>query len=227
MFGNKELLKAIALLLLIRKRLGSNIVKNFSVNKLVGITGVHAHTIRKRMRVLSEYGLAVMEGQTLVLRSIVSKHTRRNVKLGERKMDYSSLKGIEYSLQAILVVTIQNRKEFAKQTIRNAHGGSRDYKTVKAARSAARKFGYGDEYVEKGLSYRTIARRLGVCIKTAVEVVKFGVKRAFFTKATRFLSTYMPSVCGRDIFGYTFTTRNYAYVVLANTYTVAPCLSLV
>ena len=33
MFGNKELLKAIAMFLLIRKRLGSNILKDYSINK--------------------------------------------------------------------------------------------------------------------------------------------------------------------------------------------------
>lgn len=44
MFGNKELLKAIAMFLLIRKRLGSNILKDYSVNKLVNLLGTHART---------------------------------------------------------------------------------------------------------------------------------------------------------------------------------------
>ena len=97
MFGNKELLKAIAMFLLIRKRLGSNVVKNYSINKLVNLLGAHARTINKRLRVLSQYGLVTIVGKTLMLRSIVSKHTKRNVKLGERKMEYSSLKNVEYS----------------------------------------------------------------------------------------------------------------------------------
>ena len=227
MFGNKDLLKAIAMLLLIRKRLDSNVIKDFSVNKLVTLLGIHAHTVKKRLRVLFDCSLASLERGNLVLRSVVSKHAKRNVKLGERKMDYSSLKCVEYSLQAILVIVIQSRKDFAKRTIRNAHGDSRDYKVVKSARSASRKFGYGSEYVERGLSYRTIAKRLGVCIKSAVNVVKFAEKRAFFKKTTHFLSTYMKSVCKRVVYGYTFTTTDYAYRVLANTYTVSPCLALV
>lgn len=227
MFGNAGLLKAISMLLLVRKRLGTNVVKHYSINKLVGITGAHAHTIAKRMRVLVECGLAEMKGRAMVLRSVVSKHAERNVKLGERKVDYSSLKGVEHSLQAILVVIIQNRKDFVKRTIRNAHGASHDYKTVKAAQSAARRSGYGNEYVERGLSYKTIARRLGVCVKTAVGIIKFAEKRAILKKTTHFLSTYMKSVCKREVYGYTFTTRDYAYRVLANTYTVSPLLALV
>ena len=227
MFGNKELLKAIAMFLLIRKRLGSNILKDYSINKLVNLLGAHACTIKKRMHVLAQYGLVTIVGKTLMLRSVVSKHAKRNVKLGERKMEYSSLKSVEYSLQAILVVVVQSRKDFAKRTIRNAHGASHDFNVIKAARDAARKFGYGFEYKENGLSYKTIARRLGVSVKTAVEIVKFAVKRTILKKTTHSIATYMQSVCGMEVYGYTFTTRNYGYKVLANSYSVAPCLAMV
>lgn len=227
MFGNKELLKAIAMFLLIRKRLGSNILKDYSINKLVNLLGAHACTIKKRMHVLAQYGLVTIVGKTLMLRSVVSKHAKRNVKLGERKMEYSSLKSVEYSLQAILVVVVQSRKDFAKRTIRNAHGASHDFNVIKAARDAARKFGYGFEYKENGLSYKTIARRLGVSVKTAVEIVKFAVKRTILKKTTNSIATYMQSVCGMEVYGYTFTTRNYGYKVLANSYSVAPCLAVV
>ena len=213
MFGNKELLKAIAMFLLIRKRLGSNILKDYSINKLVNLLGAHARTIKKRMYVLSQYGLVTIVGKTLMLRSVVSRHAKRNVKLGQRKMEYSSLKSVEYSLQAILVVVVQSRKDFAKRTIRNAHGASHDFKVVKSARDAARKFGYGFEYKENGVS-----------VKTAVEIVKFAVKRTILEKTNHSIATYMQSVCGMDVYGYTFTTRNYGYKVLANTYSVAPCL---
>lgn len=227
MFNNKELLKAIAMFLLIRKKLGSNVLKNYSINKLVNLLGAHSRTIKKRIRVLSQYGLLTIEGKTLVLRSIVSKHAKRNVKLGERKVEYSSLKSVEYSLQAILVVVIQSRKDFAQRTIRNAHGASHDYKVVKAARDVARKFGFGFEYVEKGLSYKTIAKKLGVSIKTAVEIVKFAVKRTILKKTKHFISEYLPKVNFMEVLGYNFTTRYYGYKVMANTYSVSPSLALV
>lgn len=224
MFGNKELLKAIALFLFIRKRLGTNILKDYSVNKLVEITGAHASTIKKRMRVLYQYGLVSTNGNTLLLCSIVSKHAKRNIKIGQRKMEYSSLKSVEYSLQAILVVVIQSRKDFAKRTIRNAHGASHDYKTVKAARAAERKFGYGSEYVENGLSYKNIAKKLGVSVKNAVKIVKFAVKRKILKKFTHSIATYLPKVNFMEDLGYTFTTRNYGIIILANTYSISPAL---
>ena len=227
MFGNKELLKAIAMFLLIRKRLGSNILKDYSINKLVNLLGAHACTIKKRMHVLAQYGLVTIVGKTLMLRSVVSKHAKRNVKLGERKMEYSSLKSVEYSLQAILVVVVQSRKDFAKRTIRNAHGASHDFNVIKAARDAARKFGYGFEYKENGLSYKTIARRLGVSVKTAVEIVKFAVKRTILKKTKHFISDYLPKVNFMEVSAYNFTTRNYGYKVMANTYSVSPSLALV
>lgn len=227
MFGNKELLKAIAMFLLLRKRLGGSVIKNYSINKLVSITGAHASTIKKRIRVLSQHGLVSVVGKSLRLCSIVSKHAKRNVKLGERKVKYTSLKSVEYSLQAILVAQIQLTKDFAKRTIRNAHGASHDYKVVKAARDAARKFGYGFEYVEKGLSYKTIAKKLGVCVKSAVEIVKFAEIRTILKKTTHFIPQHLPSVGYMEVYGYQFTTRNYGYNVLANTYSVAPSLALV
>lgn len=229
MFGNKELLKSVAMYLLIRKRLGSNVLKNYNINKLVSITGAHARTIKKRIRVLSQYGLVTIVGKTLILRSIVSKHAKRNVKLGERFMEYSTLKKVEYSLQAMLAKELQNKKDYAKRTIRNAHGASHDYKVVKAARDAARKFGYGFEYVENGLSYKTIAKKLGVCVKTAVKIIKFAEMRKILKKMTHFVSTYIPN-CKPNLLsglGYTFFTRNYGYKVAANTYSVAPSLALV
>lgn len=224
MFGNKDLLKAVSMFLLIRKRLGGNTIRRYSINKIVTLLGAHARTVEKRMRVLFRYGLVSMSGESLVLRSVVSKHTNRNVKLGDRKVSYENLKSVERSLQAILVVFIQNRKDFAKRTIRNAHGGSHDYKVVKAARDMSRKFGYGLEYVEKGLSYKTIAKKLGVSIKTAVEVIKFAVNRAFLKKEKHFFSEFMPFVNGREVYPYTFATRNYVYKIFPNTYSVSPAL---
>jgi len=229
MFSNKELLKAIAMFLLIRKRLGSNILKDYSINKLVNLLGAHARTIKKRMHVLSQYGLVTIVEKTLILRSVVSKHAKRNVKLGERYMEYSTLKNVEYSLQAMLAKELQNKKDFAKRTIRNAHGASHDYKVVKAARDAARKFGYGFEYVENGLSYKTIAKKLGVCVKTAVKIIKFAEMRKILKKTTHFVSTFIPNAKPNLLegLGYTFFTKNYGYKVGANTYSVAPSLALV
>lgn len=219
MFGSKKLLKAIAMLLLIRKRTNcKNRFSKFKYNHLVEITGMHPNTIKERMHTLVEYGIAIFNGETLVLRSITSKHVNRNIKLG--KFNYGNVKSVEISLRSLLIVIIQNRKNFCKRAIRNAHNG-RNAKRIKSARKVSRKYGFGNEYVEKGLSYKTIARKLGVCVKTAVETVKFGVKMRFFKKEKHCISYFMPFVNYRDVYGYTFTTKNYGYIIQPNTYEVS------
>ena len=134
-------------------------------------------------------------------------------------MDFTNVKTVERSLQALQVVFLQQRKDFCKHTIHNAHSGFNP-KKIKAARKACRKYGFGDKYVERGLSYATIARKLGLSVTTAFNVVKYGVLKKYFKKFTHFVWTILKGVCGMDIEGYTFTTKNYGFQVQANTYTV-------
>lgn len=220
MFGSKKLLKSIAMLLLIRKKTnGKDRFRKFKYNHLVEITGMHPNTIKERMHTLVEYGLAIFNEDTLMLRSITSRHAKRNIRLS--KFNYENVKSVEISLRSLLIVILQNRKNFCQRAIRNSNNG-RSAKRIKSARMVSRKYGFGKEYVERGLSYRTIARKIGVCVKTVIETVKFGVKRHFFKKETHFIPTFMPCVNKREVFGYTFTTRNYGFVVQSNTYKVAP-----
>lgn len=221
MFGNGRLLKAIAMSLLVRHRTNTNIIKDFTVNKLVVITGMHPTTIKKRLHTLKEDGLVSYCGKNLVFRSLVSRHKKRNIRLA--KIAYGNVKNIERSLQAILVAVIQLRKEFAKRTIRNAHHGC-NAKDIKAAQKTARRYKWGNEYVEHGLGYKKIAKTLNCCKATATKIVNFAIGRSILKKQTHYEYTFMPGVNHRFVDGYTFTTKNYAFVVKANTYEVAPCL---
>ena len=222
MFGSVKLLKAIAMSLLVKYRTKTNIIKDFTYNKLAAITGMHPDTIKKRLRTLREYGLVSMSGNKLVFRSLVSRHKRRNVRIA--KMKFAKIKDVERSLQAILVATIQLRKEFAKRAIRTAHNG-RSFKEVKSAQKLSRRYKWGNEYVERGLGYKKIAKALNICKATAVKIVKFAVKRAVLKKTTHYNYTFLPGINYYNPNNeYTFVTRNYGYKVGANTYEVAPCL---
>ena len=216
-FGDKELLKALAMAYLIKHRTKSSNIRHYSINLIRTITGIHATTIKKRLQTLNEYGLILIEKDNLIIRSTVSKHTKRNMNIG--RMDFTSVKTVERSLQALQVVFMQQRKDFCKHTIHNAHSGFNP-KKIKAARKACRKYGFGDKYVERGLSYATIARKLGLSVTTAFNVVKQGVKRKYFKKFTHFVRTFLKGVYGMYIEGYTFTTKNYGFQVQANTYKV-------
>ena len=213
-FCNKELLKALAMAYLIKHRTKSSNIRHYSINLIHSITGIHAVTIKKRLQTLNEYGLILIEKDNLIIRSTVSKHAKRNMNIG--RMDFTSVKTVERSLQALQVVFIQQRKDFCKHT---THNGSNP-KKIKAARKACRKYGFGDKYVERGLSYATIAKKLGLSVATAFSVVKYGTVKKYFKKFTHFVGTFLKGVCGMDIQGYTFTTTNYGFQVQANTYKV-------
>ena len=216
-FGNNELLKALAMAYLIKHRTKSSNIRHYSINLIHSITGIHAVTIRKRLQTLNEYGLILIENDNLIIRSTVSKHVKRNMNIG--RMDFTSVKTVERSLQALQVVFMQQRKDFCKHTIHNAHHGFNP-KKIKAARKACRKYGFGDKYVEHGLSYAIMARKLGLAVTTVFNIVKQGIRRKYFKKFTHFAWTVLKGVCGMDIQGYTFTTKNYGFQVQSNTYTV-------
>ena len=225
MFGSNKLLKAIAMSLLVRKRTNTNIIKNFTYNKLAKITGMHPDTIKKRLRTLKDYDLVSFSGKSLTFRSLVSRHKMRNIRLA--KIAYNKIKDVERSLQAILVATIQLRKDFAKRTIRTAHNG-RNPKKVKSAQKLSRRYKWGHDYVERGISYKKIAKTLGCCKATATKIVKFAVNRSLLKKETHYEYTFLPHINYYNPNGdYTFTTRNYGYRVKANTYEVAACLAVV
>lgn len=224
MFRSNELLKAVAMSLLVRKRINGNTVRNFTINKLATITWMHATTIKKRLHTLKECGLVSYNGKSLIFRSLVSRHKQRNVRLA--KVAYDKIKDVERSLQAILVAVMQIRKDFVKRTILTAHNG-RYPKEVKRAQKLSRRYKWGHDYVERGLGYGKIAKSLNLCKATAVKIIKFAQKRGILTKQTNYDWYFMPGINFLDMkdHGYTFTTKNYACVVRANTYTVAPCLT--
>lgn len=220
MFGNISLLKAMAVLLLVRKRHGSTIA-HFTYNKLHDITGMHPDTLKKRIKTLADYNLVSIEGETITFRSITSRHNKRNSRLS--KVDYTNVKTVLRSLQAILVVNIQLHKEYIKRVIRQANG--HDLKKVKAARRTLRRYGYTTHYEEYGLGYKKIAKELGCCKQTAESIVGFAVGRKMMKKTKNVISHYMKGVWYQYVEGYTYTTRNYAVKVLGNIYSVADAFS--
>lgn len=224
MFRSSKLLKAIAMLLLIRKRSNSNIIKNFTINKIAVITGMHASTVKRRLRTLGEYGLVAYCGKSISFRSVTSKHKERNINI--TKTAYGKIKDVERSLQAILAAIIQLRKDFVKRTILTAHNG-RNAKQVKSARKLSRRYRWGNQYVERGLGYEKIAKTIGCCKATAVKIIKFAENSEILRKKKNYKWFFMKGVNYLNMrnYGYTFTTKHYACVVMANTYSVAPCIA--
>lgn len=222
--GDKAAQKAVSLLLLLKSRIGrTSSIKGASVNKIAALSGTSPSTIKKYIHVWEEMRLVEWQGSNgnvLIIRRLASKTHHRNVEVD--KLNYKTFKMLYKTLRSLLFLILNSHKRFIERLLRTAtdpqHG--EDYKKArKLSEYYARRDADGVfRYKEYGLSYKTIAKKLGYCARTAEEIVKFALKLKWCRKTTRFLSQFMPNVRGLFVEGYTFTTKDHGYKVLANTY---------
>lgn len=219
------LLKAIALLLFYKNKYKSSTIKNFTYNKIRKDTGLHISTIKKRIDTLKRNGYVSIQHGHIVFLSVSSHNSKRNVKV---KCDGMSVSDIEKSLYTSMIVEIQNRKDFAKHIIQVASNPSKYTKmdVIKKARKLCIKYGYdwNKGYREFGLSYKKIAKTLGVCLQKAFEIVSFAIEQNILAKTKRIKQSFIKGISSavNHIYDYdfTFVTKNNTYKVYANTYTI-------
>ena len=214
---SKQTQKAVALALYCKDHLGVDYIDNFSYNKLHNITGMHDTTLRKRVKTLLKMGLAFMQKDRLVFARIKKDQKRNNFSL-----DTTGLKTIrDYEKLVVIsgIAVILHDKELAKNVIDNLHN-PKCLKDLKEARQLARSYGY-TSYKENGISYDYMAKKFGCSIKTMVEIVKFATKKGFLALKKNVETFFAHSICWRlnkNNSQFTFTTKNYAYIVHANSY---------
>lgn len=222
---NDGLLKAVALSLFFKNRFVSSTVNNFTYNKIKSATGLHITTIKKRIDTLKKYGLVSIKNNNLVFLSISSSNADRNVVISCEKD--TSIKDIEKLLYTAMVVEIQRKKDFVKHLLQTAHDPKKHQKLgeVKRARKLCRKYGYDKkEFIDNGLSYKTIAKKLCISVQKAFDIISFAVEKNIIDKVKRVQQVYFKGIGKRisylyDI-DYTFCTSNNLYRVYANRYTV-------
>lgn len=225
MYEDKRVTKALALAIFVKNCIKSSTIQNFSYNKLHILTGLHINTLKKRLTTLKRMELVELVGthkQHLCFKSIVSSCDHRNVSIKYGKLD--TIKDIEMTLFAYLLVEIQRRKDFAKHTIHTARNGH-NLEQVKEARRTCRRNGYGEEYQELGLSYKGIAKKLGVGIQKAFLVVKYAIEQGLVTKIKRQLQKLVKGIGAMSKFidsNFTFCTKDNEYYILANAYALTP-----
>lgn len=207
----------------------------FSVNKLHKIMGCSVDTIKKYLPLCIKYGFATLReeedgSKTLIFHRLASSTAHRNVSIIDFCFD--SFKDIYNSLRALFVTIVSAKKKFAKKLVQKATNpknwlkrGVKD--NVKKAKRACNQFGWssfngGLKYVENGFSYSGIAKLCGCCVRTAQRIVKYGIRHRFFTKKRRKSWTYMPGVNYMPVPGFTFTTKDFGCVQLANIYELTP-----
>jgi hypothetical protein len=161
----------------------------------------------------------VGNNHTLSFKSLKGRHDRRNIFLDDL-VDYSTVKQIEYSLEALAIVLIILQKLYAKQVIETAYNGH-CLADVKAARRTCRNRGYGREFIDNGLSFKTIAKRLNVSIQKAFFITLFGENLGFFLRIKNVTQIYRRDAAlafANSGENYTFHTKNNLYKVGANRY---------
>lgn len=235
MYRNTELRKAVAFSLFIKTRVKSSAVQKWSVNKLHEISGVSASAVRKRIDTLKALGLVEFTGKgnrCLVFKSLKSHTSHRNATVPNiefvsnnqsKKNAYAqNVKFIEDTLSAMLIVEIQNRKNYAKQMIQQSKN-PKNVKELKEAKKACNRFGYGEKFRENGISYKHIATELGVSLKTAFDIVEFACKKEILCKFRNIEKRFIQSldyVKDMILNNYTYIKNNIICKVYANTYSI-------
>lgn len=236
MYRNPQMRKAIAFSIFVKSKTKSSTVHHWSMNKLHEITGVSVGAIRKRLTILRELGLVEEVGKKkrcLVFLSLKSHTSHRNAFVPTiifnsnknlKKNAYAQeVKNIEKLLSVAIVIEIQKHKEYAKQMIQQSKH-PKNLETLKEAKKACNRFGYGDTFHDNGISYKHIAKELGVSLKTAFDIIKFAVEKEILSKIRNTEKRIFSSINYiQDIIktNYTYIQNNIIYKVYANSYRFA------
>lgn len=203
-------------------------IHNYNPYKIQKFARIHPNTFKSYLPLMVEMGLVGFDGKNnehLVIYCLHSKHKARNVDI--HRFSFKSFKSVYNSLRAFLVLILQQRKDYVVRTLqiaRNPRKGQ-DFNSARKAvkrlvRQGVLKSVY-DNVKELGLSYKRIAKEVGVCVRTAERVVSYVLQKRWCRKQTHFLRVEMRGVNRMYVEGFTFTTRNYGFIVSANTYTLS------
>ena len=219
--------KAVAIALCLKYRCDrDSIVRNYNPNKIANLINIAPTTFKSYLPLMVEMGLVRYDGannEHLVVCCLRSSHKSRNIDV--HRINFKSYKEAYNGLRAFLLLRIQKRKDFVRRTLQLAFNPM-PWDDCKSARKKVKSLVRqgiirGAEYIEKGLSYKHLAKEVGNCIRTAQNIVQYAIDKKWWKKEKHSESTYMPNIRCREYEGFTFTTRNYAYVVYANTYTLS------
>lgn len=197
---------------------------DFSFNKLHNMTGLHYVTLRKRMTTLEGMELIMRHGKEKRNLSFLRVHRsndRNNILFPDEEL--KSVKDYEDALLSLTIVETQRHKEYVHKLI-NTLEHSHDYKEVKKARRKVNsEYGGVREFVDNGISYKYLSKKMGVSLQKAFQVVKFAVEKKFVKLKKNFEQIFSRGVgyyLNKSNSIYTFSTKNNIYLIKANSYQV-------
>lgn len=229
--SDADALKALALLVFVKHNTPTGTITDFSYYKLAKMSGLHKNTVKKRINILEQSNLITFVGKNkkhLVFKKV--RAPKSNIDI--TKLDMSSIKSIEMGLRALLIVEIQNRKNYVQQRIIKVHSTKNskkfnkkgELKEYKAAMKFCNQGGY-TWFSDNGISYRKIRTTLGVGNTTVVNMIKYGQKNWMFHKFNH-INLYRTNINNAQLFINSnnkknlFTTKNNTNVFMysCNTY---------
>ena len=228
-----------ALALYLKKLCGrDSTIRDYNPYKIQKLARIHPNTFKNYLPLMVEMGLVRFDGKDnehLVICCLHSRHKTRNIDI--HRFSFKSFKSVYNSLRAFLVLILQQRKDYVVRTLQIARNPKKGQDFTSARKAVKRLVKQGvlksvyDNVKELGLSYKRIAKEVGVCVRTAERVVSFALQKRWCRKQTHFQCVEMRGVNRMYIDGFTFTTRNYGFIVKANTYTLSKgintCLGMV
>lgn len=222
--GNPRKQKAVAIAICLKRATGrASIVRDYNPNRIHNLIGISPSTFNTYLPLMVEMGLVSFDGvdnRHLVIRCIQSSRRRGNIDI--HRFVFKTFSTVYNSLRAFLMILIQRRKDYIRRILQTAYNPYPwdDCRSAKQKVKSLVNKGVlkTTEWVERGLSYKRIAKEVGCCIRTAERVVAFATGKRWCRKTTHFIHTYLRGIHYHEYEGCTFTTDNYGYVVLANTY---------
>ena len=226
MIGRKDVAKAVSLSLFVKSRYKSSVINDFTYAKMHRITGLSISSLKRRIGILKGFGLVKFigtNGQHLCFLGLCSGTKHRNIDISY--FVYDSIEDCDRSVFASFLVEIQRKKDFAKHAIQKATVSGRTVKEIKAAKRSCKRYGYGREYHEFGISMKRIARDMGVCVKTALEIVRWAVEQHLIEREhcqkQKYVKGIVKLACFLDgMTDFTFCTKDNEYYILASHYSL-------
>ena len=219
---DKRKQKAVALALCLKEKSGnSSVIRSYTPHKVARMVGVHRNTAKKYISILIEMNLAEITNGDLFIKRMVSGSKHRNIDISA--FTINTTKNIYHQIRDLLFLLVQAGKDFIRRLLRLRKDPPQGVDFKKVRRLSKKCCGNPDaEYEERGLSYKTIAKRIGCCTRTAVKVVKDAIRRKWCEKTNHCERHYLPNVWYAEIPGYTFTTIDYGFIIKPNTYDLSP-----
>ena len=232
--GNADAIKAVAMLIFVKEQKPASVIADFSYYKLAKITNLHHATCKRLCGILRNMDLVEFVGReqkNLLFKKV--RAPKSNIRIDN--IDHSSVKSIETGLRAMLLVEIQNQKNFIKQRVIRANNpkgkcSSEEYKAFKRARKFCTKRGI-EKFEENGISYKTLGRRMNVGSHKVSEVIKYAERNKMIVK-TRHREVYaLTNNNARNVVLFSgknnlFPSKdnNIVYSCSANTYSIHPSM---